>query len=214
MKTRCLNRCFTPMQQEIFSSDSANLLPFGGEVKLYPGFFPLEQADRYFTHLIDGLTWKQEPIWMFGKQVMQPRLTALYGNPDQPYSYSGISMEALTWTPVLEQIKNEIERFTLCQFTHVLCNFYRDGNDSMGWHRDNEAVLGRNPTIASVTFGVTRLFQLRDYTTKKTKIEIPLSHGSLLIMAGESQHLWEHQVPKTRKINGPRINLTFRKLLM
>ena len=201
------------MQKELFTSDSGNLLPFGGEVGLYPDFFPKDSADRIFEALKESLAWRQEPIWMFGKQVMQPRLTALYGNPDQPYSYSGISMEALPWTPVLEQIKSEIEGFTQCEFTHVLCNFYRDGNDSMGWHRDNEAVLGRNPNIASVTFGVTRLFQLRDYATKKTKIEIPLSHGSLLMMTGESQHLWEHQLPKTKKVNGPRINLTFRKLL-
>ncbi len=202
------------MQKEIFIPDSGNLLPYGGEVRLYPAFYAKEQADRIFEDLRGGLAWRQEPIWMFGKQVMQPRLTALYGNPNQPYSYSGISMDALPWTSVLDEIKKNIEKFTGCQFTHVLCNFYRDGNDSMGWHRDNEAVLGRNPTIASLTFGVTRVFQLRDYPSKKNKVEVPLSHGSLLIMAGESQHLWEHQLPKTKKVNGPRINLTFRKLLM
>lgn len=201
------------MQKEIFSSDSENHLPFGGEVRFYPNFFPQESADLIFSELRENLAWRQEPIWMFGKQVMQPRLTALYGNSNQPYSYSGISMEALPWTPVLDQIKNEIEQFTRCEFTHVLCNYYRDGNDSMGWHRDNEPILGKNPNIASVTFGVTRLFQLRDYQTKKQKVAIPLSHGSLLMMMGESQHLWEHQLPKTKKVNGPRINLTFRKLL-
>mgnify|MGYP006148562169 FL=1 len=205
--------CFTVMQAQLFSPDFDNLLPFGGMVRFYPAFFLQEVADQMFTELIASIAWRQEPIWMFGKQVMQPRLTALYGNPDQPYSYSGISMEALSWTPLLDQIKNEIENFTKCQFTHVLCNYYRDGNDSMGWHRDNEAVLGQNPSIASVTFGATRLFQLRDYQTKKHKVEIPLSHGSLLMMTDQSQHLWEHQLPKTKKVNGPRINLTFRKLI-
>jgi len=201
------------MQKHLFMSDSDNLLPFGGEVVLFPDFFGQGLADQLFDELRDCLSWKQEPIWMFGKQVMQPRLTALYGNPGQSYSYSGISMEPLPWTLPLKQIKDRIEKFTGFQFTHVLCNYYRHGNDSMGWHRDNEAVLGRNPCIASVTFGVTRPFQLRDYQSKKTKVEILLNHGSLLMMTGESQHAWEHQLPKTKRINGPRINLTFRKLL-
>lgn len=201
------------MQTQIFSSDYDNLLPYGGEVRFYPAYFENELANRMFLELRDTLAWKQEPIWMFGKKVMQPRLTALYGNPNQPYSYSGISMEASPWTLLLEQIKNSIEDFTQFQFTHVLCNYYRDGNDSMGWHRDNETVLGQNPVIASVTFGATRPFQLRDYLTKKDKVEILLHHGSLLMMSGESQHLWEHQLPKTKKVNEPRINLTFRRLL-
>lgn len=166
-----------------------------------------------FIELQKTLAWRQEPIWMFGKQVMQPRLTALYGNPDQPYSYSGISMEALSWTPILEEIRQKIHDFNGLNFTHVLCNFYRDGNDSMGWHRDNESVLGKNPDIASLTFGATRVFQVRHYESKKYKLDIPLTHGSLLMMTGESQHYWEHQLPKTKKVNGPRINLTFRKLL-
>jgi alkylated DNA repair dioxygenase AlkB len=201
------------MQTQIFCSDFGNLLPFGGEVRFYPDFFTEEVANRMFVELRDSLAWRQEPIWMFGKQVMQPRLTALYGNPHQPYSYSGISMEAMAWTPLLEQIKKSIEDFTRFEFTHVLCNYYRDGKDSMGWHRDNEQVLGQNPAIASVTFGATRPFQLRDYLTKKHKVETLLQHGSLLMMTGESQHQWEHQLPKTKKVNEPRINLTFRRLL-
>jgi len=200
------------MQRSIFQSDSENLLPFQGDIRYYPEFFSRADADVFFAELKESLDWKQEPIWMFGKQVMQPRLTALYGNPGQPYAYSGISMTPLVWHPLLEEIKNQIEDFTQERFTHVLCNYYRDGNDSMGWHRDNEAVLGKNPVIASVTFGSTRAFQLRDHQTKKHKLEIPLQHGSLLMMAGESQHHWEHQLPKTKKVNGPRINLTFRRL--
>jgi alkylated DNA repair dioxygenase AlkB len=150
---------------------------------------------------------------MFGKQILQPRLTALYGDPKVRYGYSGIAMQALPFTSELEHIKKQLEEFAQHEFTHVLCNYYRDGQDSMGWHRDNEAVLGRNPKIASITFGASRSFQLRPYGKKEPKVNLELSHGSLLLMEGESQHYWEHQLPKTKKVQEPRINLTFRKLL-
>ncbi len=156
--------------------------------------------------------WRQEPIKLFGKAIMQPRLTALYGNPDKPYGYSGIEMEAFPWTDFLMEIKTKVERKAQVIFTHVLLNYYRDGRDSMGWHRDNEAVLGPNPTIASLSFGETREFQIRHYFEKNVKQKIPLEHGSLLIMSGSSQHYWQHQIPKTSKNLGPRINLTFRKI--
>ncbi len=201
------------MQQSIFLPSGSNLLPFKGETILYPDFISKQEADSYFEQLKVSLDWRHEPIRMFGKMVMQPRLTALYGDSNRPYGYSGISMTPNIWTPELEKLRKKLHEFTGVEFTHVLCNYYRDGQDSMGWHRDNEAVLGRNPTIASVTFGVTRVFQVRYYESKSHKIDIPLTHGSLLIMSGESQHHWEHQIPKTKKIQGHRINLTFRKLL-
>jgi alkylated DNA repair dioxygenase AlkB len=201
------------MQKSIFTPDESNLLPFQGESRLYPDFFSQKLADIYFRKLQDSLDWKQEPIRMFGKMVMQPRLTALYGDPDRPYGYSGIAMNALDWTSELRGMKERLQEFSGIEFTHVLCNYYRDGQDSMGWHRDNEAVLGKNPSIASITFGATRLFQVRHYETKSHKIDIPLTHGSLLMMSGESQNHWEHQIPKTKKVFGPRINLTFRKLV-
>ena len=150
---------------------------------------------------------------MFGKQILQPRLTALYGDPKVLYGYSGIAMQAKPFTKELETIKQRLQDFTQHEFTHVLCNYYRDGQDSMGWHRDNEAVLGQNPKIASLTFGASRSFQLRPYNEKVPKINLELSHGSLLLMEGASQHHWEHQLPKTKKVQQPRINLTFRKLL-
>lgn len=201
------------MQQSIFGTNSQNLLPFEGESYLYSGFFTKTQSDRFLKVLVKELAWQQEPIWMFGKQVMQPRLTALYGDADKPYGYSGISMKPLDWTDELLEIRDLVRQHIGVEFTHVLCNYYRDGNDSMGWHRDNEADLGKNPSIASVTFGATRIFQMRHHATKNHKIEIPLTHGSLLLMTGQSQHFWEHQLPKTKKVNSPRINLTFRKLI-
>lgn len=200
------------MQQSLFYSSSTNLLPYKGESFLFPDFFSTKEADIFFSALQEGLNWRQEPIWMFGKQVLQPRLTALYGDPSVPYGYSGIQMLPQAFTPALAEIHDRLQKFTRGVFTHVLCNYYRDGNDSMGWHRDNEPVLGKNPTIASLTFGATRSFQMRDYATKANKIDLALSHGSLLLMRGESQHFWEHQLPKTKKTQAPRINLTFRKL--
>ncbi|SEF43454.1 alpha-ketoglutarate-dependent dioxygenase AlkB family protein [Algoriphagus boritolerans] len=201
------------MQQSIFDPDYSNLLPFQGETVFYPDFFSKEVSDYYFKILIDSLNWRQEPIRIFGKMVMQPRLTALYGDAGRPYGYSGISMIPHPWTAELNEMKDRLLDFTGVEFTHVLCNYYRNGQDSMGWHRDNEAVLGRNPSIASVTFGATRIFQIRHYDTKNHKLEIPLTHGSLLLMTGESQHHWEHQIPKTKKILEPRVNLTFRRLI-
>ncbi|MBA4299311.1 Alkylated DNA repair dioxygenase AlkB [Algoriphagus alkaliphilus] len=201
------------MQKSIFTPDNSNLIPFQGETKLVQDFFSKKPADYYFQKLQKSLDWKQEPIRMFGKMVMQPRLTALYGDAGRPYGYSGISMNPSVWTTELLEIKEKLQVFSGIVFTHVLCNYYRDGQDSMGWHRDNEAVLGKNPSIASITFGSTRLFQIRHYETKNHKIDIPLTHGSLLMMSGESQHHWEHQLPKTKKVLEPRINLTFRKLL-
>jgi len=200
------------MQYSLLAQMEENLLPFRGEVYFYPHFFSTQKADFLFETFQKGLSWRQDSIWMFGKQVLQPRLTALYGDPSVPYRYSGLEMQALPFSGELEEIKRGIEDYSRNDFTHVLCNFYRNGSDSMGWHRDNEPVLGKNPTIASVTLGASRIFQLRPYVEKSPKISVELTHGSLLMMSGESQHHWEHQVPKTKKVNRPRINLTFRKL--
>lgn len=204
---------FWNMQQSIFHSSNENILPHHGEIQLFDSFFTKKSADFYFKRLKETIQWKQEPIWMFGKKVMQPRLTALYGDSEKTYSYSGITMKPLSWTSELLEIKSSVEQETESAFTHVLLNFYRDGRDSMGWHRDNEPSLGPNPVIASVSFGASRNFQIRNYFDKSEKIQIPLNHGSLLIMKGESQHYWEHQIPKTKKVLGGRINLTFRRLI-
>ncbi len=141
---------------------------------------------------------------------MQPRLTALYGDPKLPYGYSGIKMIPHPFSPTLLAIKARIESLAGVKFTHVLLNRYRDGKDSMGWHRDNEKALGINPVIASVSFGAARDFHLRLYETKSEKLTLNLSHGSLLIMKGLTQHHWEHQIPKRANLVGERINLTFR----
>jgi len=136
-------------------------------------------------------------------------LTAWYGDNDKPYSFSGITLNAKSWTTELLEIKNKIETRFNVKFNSVLLNLYRNGQDSISWHSDAEKELGINPVIASLNFGATRKFQLRHIQTKQ-KIEIELTHGSLLIMQGELQHFWQHQVPKTNLPVGERINLTYR----
>jgi alkylated DNA repair dioxygenase AlkB len=200
------------MANNLFDTDE-NLVPSNGFVQFFPQFFTKAESDIYFQHLLTQINWKQEPIKIFGKEVMQPRLTAWYGDTDKPYTYSGITMKPHAWTDVLTAIKTKIETVANTHFTSALLNLYRTGQDSMGWHRDNEKELGVNPTIGSVSFGATRIFQLRDYATKKSLQSIELTHGSLLLMRGETQHYWEHRVPKTNRPVGSRINLTFRKIL-
>lgn len=180
-----------------------------GEYLFYPNFFSKSESDLFLQKLKDEIEWKQESMNMYGKQVDFPRLTAWYGDNDKPYSFSGITLQPKVWSKELLEIKEKIEPISNVQFNSVLLNRYRSGNDSISWHTDAEKELGQNPIIASVNFGAKRKFQLRHIETKE-KIEIELTHGSLLIMQGELQHFWQHQVPKTSKVVNERINLTFR----
>ena len=200
------------MQPSLFKNPE-NMLPSNGEAILYPQFFAVGESDDYLAQLTNRINWKQEPIKMFGKQIMQPRLTALYGDVEKKYSYSGITMQPMQWIEPLLKIKEQIEPIAAVHFTTALLNFYRNGSDSMGWHRDNEKELGRNPVIGSVSFGVARKFQFRNYTDKKQVKNIELTHGSFLLMQGETQHHWEHQLPKTSQTILPRINITFRVIV-
>jgi len=179
------------------------------DISYYPNFFDHDAADTMMAALIKTTPWQQDNIKIFGKVHAQPRLTALYGNDEKPYSYSGITMQPLPWTLLLEKIKLQVESTANITFTSVLLNLYRDGRDSNGWHSDNEKELGNNPVIASVSFGAQRVFQLR-HNSEPIKQSIVLEHGSLLLMKGTTQHFWKHQIPKTAKPIGPRINLTFR----
>ena len=180
------------------------------EIEYYPNFFEAHRSNDFFEKLQREIPWQQDDITVYGKTHPQPRLTALYGNEGKPYSYSNIVMQPNAWNPLLMFIKNEIEDLVAKNFTTVLLNFYRDGKDSNGWHADNERELGRNPVIASVSFGAERSFHLQHNTIKEQKLKITLEHGSLLLMKGTTQHFWKHQIPKTAKPIGPRINLTFR----
>lgn len=179
------------------------------DVTLFPRFFTSEESDELFRELIEETNWRQDFMTFYGKRVMLPRLTAWHG--DKSYSYSGISMEAEAWRPVLLRIKERIEQVSEVLFNSVLLNLYRTGRDSVSWHQDDEPIFGDNPTIGSVSLGDTRRFQLRHKKRKDPKtVNLDLSHGSFLLMKGETQHYWKHQIPKTSKEVGPRINLTFR----
>jgi alkylated DNA repair dioxygenase AlkB len=182
-----------------------------GEYSFYPDFFPKEESDSLLQKLKENINWKQESMNMYGKRVYFPRLTAWYGDNDKPYSFSGITLQPKNWTKELIAIKQKIEPLSKAVFNSVLLNLYRNGNDSISWHTDAEKELGINPIIASVNFGAKRNFQLRHIHTKE-KLEIELTNGSLLIMQGELQHFWQHQVPKTSRVVGERINLTFREI--
>lgn len=183
-----------------------------GEYIYLPGFFKVSQANQYLTQLQDSILWKQEKMNMYGRQVDFPRLTSWYGDAGKPYSFSGIKLTPHPWTAELMEIKHQVEAFCSTSFNSVLLNLYRHGNDSISWHSDAEKELGINPVIASVNFGGERVFQMRHNSTQE-KISITLEHGSLLVMKGELQHHWKHQVPKTKKTVAPRINLTFRTIL-
>ena len=180
------------------------------EITYYPNFFEQDWADNCFQELLEQTPWQQDDIKVFGKVYAQPRLTALYGNNGKSYSYSNITMQPHPFSERLLEIKTAIETQTEEKFTTCLMNLYRDGQDSNGWHADDEKELGQNPVIASVSLWHERYFNLRHKKDKTQKHKLLLEHGSLLLMAGPTQHFWQHQIAKTAKPVGPRINLTFR----
>lgn len=180
------------------------------EVTYYPNFFNINKADNYLKNLLDYINWKQDTITVYGKAYLQPRLTAFFANNEHTYKYSNIVMQPNVFENDLLEIKNKIETELKIIFTSCLANLYRDGNDSNGWHSDNEKELGKNPIIASVSLGAERVFHLKNKTNKTLKTKLTLQHGSLLLMQGTTQTNWLHQIPKTKKNIGKRINLTFR----
>ncbi|MGH9839117.1 MAG: alpha-ketoglutarate-dependent dioxygenase AlkB family protein [Blastocatellia bacterium] len=181
------------------------------EVTLNHQIFTPAESDCFFAELLSHTSWSQGEIKLYGKLYREPRLTAWYGDEGKSYSYSGITLHPLPWTPLLAEIKDRVDEAAQTTFNSVLLNLYRDGRDSNSWHQDNEPELGRNPAIASVSFGATRRFQMRHKFRKELpKVEMDLEHGSLLLMTGPTQHFWQHQIPKTARPIEPRINLTFR----
>ncbi|GAA4422966.1 alpha-ketoglutarate-dependent dioxygenase AlkB [Pontibacter saemangeumensis] len=183
------------------------------DAELYydPHFLKQEEADAYFLRLEREISWQQESIRMFGKELPMPRLTAWYG--DKAYTYSGLYNAPKPWVPVLQELKDRVEQASGHIYNSVLLNFYRHGNDSMGWHADDEAALGDEPAIASLSLGGERRFSLKHRARQDLKpVHITLAHGSLLLMQGPTQHHWLHHIPKTKRPVQPRINLTFRRV--
>ena len=181
--------------------------------ELIEDFLPTSRAHTLFATLLHGLAWTQPTIALFGVRRPIPRLEAWYGDAEARYRYSGIGHEPLPWTAELTQLRLMLSQRARAPLNCVLANLYRDGNDSSGWHSDNERELGVEPTIASLSLGATRRFALRSHDEPRERIAFDLVDGSLLVMRGASQQLWQHSIPKEPKVMQSRINLTFRYVI-
>lgn len=202
------------VQRSIFDDENVIRITLpNGEMDFYPQFFSVQESNAYLQTLTDKLAWKQESLKLYGKEIPFPRLMAWYGNVGTAYRFSGNTFIPDPMTPELSAIKDRISSFSERTFNSVLANLYRNGNDAMGWHADDEPELGTNPVIASVNFGAARKFRLRYKSDHRQTYEVVLTHGSLLIMKGTLQEYWEHHIPKTKKPLSERINLTYRHII-
>jgi len=192
---------------------------------LYFGqFLSKSEADELEQQLQRHVPWQQERIRMMGRWILQPRLTAWYGDADAQYTYAGLVNQPLPWLPELAQLRKRVESAVGLHFNSVLLNLYRNGRDYMGWHADDERALGRDPVIASLSLGAARRFCLRPREAQKRRespflnaseetLRIVLEPGSLLLMQAGIQHRYKHALPKALRVTEPRINLTFRRIL-
>ena len=170
--------------------------------------------DAILNRLIAEIPWRQENIFVWGKNHPQPRLVAWYGDRGTDYTYSGVTLTPLPWTELLLNIKGRVETVAATGFNSVLLNYYRDNRDSMGFHSDDEPELGERPVIASLSLGEERTFVLKHRANKFAKpVRLRLASGSLLLMKGETQRYWKHGIAKESRLCGPRINLTFRRIV-
>jgi len=186
----------------------------GGELYYMDNFISPNSISAYYNTLNSTIKWEQETIKMYGKKFLVPRQTAWYADSGVTYKYSGINHQPQPWNSLLLELKKNIESLVdNAKFNSVLLNLYRNGNDKMGWHADNEKELGINPTIASVSLGATRRFDLKHKTDSNKKLKIHIKSGSLLVMRGALQHNWLHQIPMQKKVLEPRINLTYRLVI-
>lgn len=193
-------------------------IPFGGEqlpgdgsAELWPEFLDADEADRTMNEVLTTTPWEEQHLAMFGNIVAEPRLSSWHSD-DIPYAYSGVTRTPRPWTPVLARLRDACAEATGTCFNSVLVNRYRDGNDHLGWHSDDEIVNGPEPTIASISLGAERRFDLRHNETGQV-VRVLLPHGSLLVMSGLSQACWQHRIPKEPGLTLPRINLTFRRVV-
>lgn len=188
-----------------------NLLPSDGEALNHGPVFSAVESDQFFNELIDNIPWKSDVIKMFGKTITTARKVAWIGDDGLEYTYSGATKQPDPWTPLLKQLKSQVEERLGKPFNSCLLNLYHDGNEGMSWHRDNESSIVFGSAIACLSFGAERRFHFK-HTRTKELITTELEHGSLLVMAGEIQTHWLHALPKSKKITTPRISLTFRQM--
>ena len=182
------------------------------ELRYAPEWLPVDLADELFATLRQSVPWETHRIRLFGRWVDSPRLSCWIGDAEATYTYSGARFQPHPWPPALQQVRRQLAATLGCEFNSVLANRYREGREYMGWHSDNEAALGTRPVIASLSLGATRRFVLK-HRQGAPKIELALAHGSLLVMAGETQANYRHALPRTARPVGERINLTFRRIL-
>ena len=182
------------------------------ELMFWPDWLPPEQAERCYHQLAAQLDWQQPAIKIFGKAVLIPRQQVWMGDPHCSYKYSGVLFEPAAWHPLVKQLTDSVNQLCQSSFNSVLLNWYADGQQHMGWHSDDEPELKREGTIASLSFGAARVFQFR-HKQEKQRINLILEHGSLLLMKGVTQEYWQHQLPASKKLLQPRINLTFRTIV-
>lgn len=194
-----------------FRDKNTNLLPKDGVVNYYGKLFGKEKTEFYFQRLLEGIEWTQDEVIIFGKKITTKRKVAWYGESTFEYTYSNTTKRALPWTQELLEIKQAIEQESGETFNSCLLNLYHNGGEGMGWHCDNEPDLKRDGAIASISLGAERKFVFK-HKDSKERIEIILENGSLLIMKNETQRYWLHTLPKSRKVQGIRVNLTFREM--
>lgn len=189
-----------------------NLLPYDGEVFYYADFFTAQQSHEFLRILTEEIPWKHDEVVIFGKVIQTRRKVAWYADHNKSYTYSGRMKVGLSWTPTLLSIKTAIEQKLKTSFNGCLLNYYHDGDDGASWHADDEKSIQVNSHIASISFGATRKFEFKHKQTQE-KISLLLEPGSLLVMQGTTQTHWIHQLPKSKKIKVPRLNLTFRQMI-
>jgi len=184
----------------------------GAAVFLWPEFLRPSAANFLLNHLLEQVPWRQDHVVVYGKRHKLPRLHQWYGDPSTSYRWSGLTIHPSPWTEELEKARQAIQVATGHVFNSVLLNYYRDGSDTVGWHADDEPELGEEPVIASVTLGCARDFSLRLKSEPRTKYVLCLPHGSLFVMAGDTQRRWEHSLPRRKRVSAPRVSLTFRRI--
>ncbi|MGI9531955.1 alpha-ketoglutarate-dependent dioxygenase AlkB family protein [Lutimonas sp.] len=192
--------------------NSNNLLPYNGELMYVDNCLGADKANYFFEKLLNGIHWEHDEFHMYGKKVISKRKVAWYGTKNFDYGYSGIHRKARPWNKDLLELKTIVEDESQDTYNACLLNLYHSGLEGMGWHSDNEKELKSGATIASISLGSPRKFSFKHIKTKET-VSLTLQHGSLLLMKGSIQQHWLHQLPKTKKSNSPRINLTFRTIL-
>ena len=197
----------------LFSEPLSNLLPQDGTVIYYGKVLNHTTASTYFEKLFSTIEWKNDEAVIFGKHIITKRMVAWYGDKNFTYTYSNITKEALPWTTELLELKQLAEKVTETTYNSCLLNLYHNGDESMAWHSDDEKTLGKHNSIASFSFGAERKFSFK-HKIHQQKVSLILENGSLLVMKDATQEFWWHRLPKTKLVTKPRINLTFRTIII